>query len=351
MKRIIILVVLAVLGIGTFIAYPYIKAYLIKDKPVNLEMVEDASISLNGVKDLEGVASILTEKGVIESGDDLMLLAEMKGVGNFEINIEKLKVEKEKWGTYNDILNNIIIQNNNPLNVVNVSYNNVKSINDVAGKLTKNIDLDSAEFSQYLNSTELMYSLGFTELTYPTFFIPIQFEVKKDISKEELLQKLKDYYKSFWNEDRKAKASALGYSQSEISILASIVYEEQKVKFDEQAKIAGLYLNRLKKGWMLQADPTVKFALGDPSIKRLLFVHLEVDSPYNTYRNYGLPPGPISFPEPQTIDAVLNYEQHDYMYMCAKPEYSGYHNFSKTLEQHNVYAKEYQKWLNAEGIK
>jgi UPF0755 protein len=175
--------------------------------------------------------------------------------------------------------------------------------------------------------------------------------VYQNISKEDLFGKLKDYYKTFWNEDRKAKAQTLGLSQSEVTILASIVYEEQKVKFDEQPTIAGLYINRLKSGWLLQADPTVKFAIGDPTIKRLLYKHLEYQSPYNTYIHKGLPPGPISYPESQTIDAVLDYEKHDFMYMCAKPEYSGYHNFSKTLNQHNVYAKEYQNWLNKEGIK
>lgn len=351
MKRIILLIVLIALGIGGYLGYPYLKAMMVKGNSVHLDAYDENYLELDGISHLSGIAELLEKKGLIDNADDLVLLSEVKGRGDFEITLTKLKVEGDKWKTYNDLLNNIIVQNGNEVNVANVSFNNVKSIEEVAGKLTKGVELDSAVFAQYLLDPTTMQSLGFTELSYPTFFIPIQIEVYKDISKEELLEKLKDYYKTFWNDDRKAKAAELGYSQSEITILASIVYEEQKVKFDEQAKIAGLYINRLKKGWMLQADPTVKYAVGDPTIKRLLFVHLEVDSPYNTYRNYGLPPGPISFPEPQTIDAVLNYEKHDYMYMCAKPEYSGYHNFSKTLDQHNTYAKEYQKWLNQQGIK
>ncbi|CAG5079637.1 endolytic transglycosylase MltG [Parvicella tangerina] len=350
MKKIILLLVLAVLGVGVYIAYPYIKAYQIKDKATHVEEYESNRITFKKGMSINELAHLLQEEKIIENADDLILLAEMKQQADLVLEIEELVVEKEKWKTYNDLLNNVIVQNGSEMNTVDVQYNNVKSIEDVAGKLTRNIELDSAELADFLLDPETRNSLGFTELSYPTFFIPVKFEVYKDISKEEMLEKLKDYYKSFWNEERKAKAAALGYSQSEITILASIVYEEQKVKFDEQPKIAGLYLNRLKKGWLLQADPTVKYAIGDPSIKRLLYKHLEYESPYNTYLYTGLPPGPISFPEAQTIDAVLNYEDHEYMYMCAKPEYSGYHNFSKTLNQHNVYAKAYQKWLDQEGI-
>lgn len=341
---------MAVLGVGAYIAYPYMKAYNIKDKTTNASQLEISKIEFEAGISIQQLAELLQEKGVIDSSDDLVLLAKMKDKESLVLDISELKVEKDKWKTYNDLLNNIIFQNNNSLNTVDVQYNNVTSIEKIAGKLTKNIDLDSAELADYLLDPATISSLGFNETSYPTFFIPVKFEVFKDITKEEMLGKLKDYYKTFWNEERKAKAAELGYSQSEVTILASIVYEEQKVKFDEQPKIAGLYLNRLKKGWLLQADPTVKYAIGDPSIKRLLYKHLEFDSPYNTYIYGGLPPGPISFPESQTIDAVLNYEKHEYMYMCAKPEYSGYHNFSKTLSQHDVYAAEYHKWLKSEGI-
>lgn len=351
MKKIVLFVIILVIGIGGYIAYPYYKVYTIKDAATNVESLEITKISIPDNLNISDLGDVLEKEGVISNGADFSLLAEMKGKADLAVGLSELKVEKSKWDTYNNLLNNILIQNSAGILTTYVEYNNVKSIHDVAGKLTSNIDLDSADLDELLTAPETISSLGFNETTYPTFFIPVKFEVYKDISKEEMLEKLKDYYKSFWNEERKMKAGSLGYSQSEITILASIVYEEQKVKFDEQAKIAGLYINRLQKGWMLQADPTVKYALGDPTIKRLLFVHLEVDSPYNTYKNFGLPPGPISFPEPQTIDAVLNYEKHDYMYMCAKPEYSGYHNFSETLQQHNVFAKEYQKWLNSEGIK
>ena len=147
-----------------------------------------------------------------------------------------------------------------------------------------------------------------------------------------------------------------GVNQDEVMALASIVYEESKQK-TEQPRVAGVYINRLKIGMPLQADPTLKFAAyklpkyKNTVIRRVLNVHKEIDSPYNTYKHLGLPPGPISIPEIQTIDAVLNYESHEYFFMCAKPEYTGYHNFSKTLHQHNVYSKEYHKWIDQQNIR
>lgn len=351
MKKIIgVVFFLLILGVGAYIAYPYYKVYNISKQTTKVESVSLKHIEIPAGTQINQLGGLLVESGIIDNAEDFNYLASFKKKDKV-LELKKIAIEKQKWQDYNSVLNNIVTQSNASTNVVNVQYNNVKSIEEIAGKLTQDIDLDSATLVDFLNDENTIKSLGFTKATYSTFFIPVKFEVFQDISKEEMLDKLKNYYKTFWNEERKSKADALGYTQSEITILASIVYEEQKVKFDEQPTIAGLYINRLKKGWLLQADPTVKYALGDPSIKRLLYVHLEVDSPYNTYKHAGLPPGPISFPESQTIDAVLNYEKHDYMYMCAKPEYSGYHNFSKTLNQHNVYAKAYQKWLNGEGIK
>jgi UPF0755 protein len=351
MKKVIILLILIAIGVvGYFVGYPFFRAYSVKEQASNIETVDVGYLTIPEGTHFNELGALLEENKIIDNADDFNFLVDFKKKDRV-INVDKIRVEKDKWQNYNSILNNIVTQLNANTNVIYVQYNNAKSIADIAGKLTTEIDLDSADFADYLSDPETMASIGFNEQTYSTFFIPVKFEVYQDITKEELFTKLKDYYKTFWNDDRKAKAAEIGLSQSEVTILASIVYEEQKVKFDEQPAIAGLYLNRLKKGWLLQADPTVKYALGDPSIKRLLYKHLEVESPYNTYKHKGLPPGAISFPESQTIDAVLDHEKHDFMYMCAKPEYSGYHNFSETLSQHNVYAKSYQKWLNSEGIK
>jgi UPF0755 protein len=156
-------------------------------------------------------------------------------------------------------------------------------------------------------------------------------------------------YKRFWNDDRRTKAAEIGLTPEQVMTVASIVQEESNKK-DERPIIAGLYLNRLKKGMFLQADPTVKYALGNFRIKRVLNSHLEVESPYNTYRYTGLPPGPINFPEIACIEAVLHATKTQYIYMCAKPDFSGYHNFAKTLSAHNENARKYREALNAQNI-
>ena len=157
-------------------------------------------------------------------------------------------------------------------------------------------------------------------------------------------------FKSFWNSDRQEKADELGLKPVEVIILASIV-EEETLKSKEKATIAGVYLNRLKKGWRLQADPTIRFAMQDFDRQRIYEKHMQYESPYNTYRHKGLPPGPICLPAIETIDAVLNAQKHSYMYFCAKEDRSGYHNFAQTLRQHNIYARKLQQELNRRRIK
>ena len=347
MKKLIVLIV--VLGIAGYFGYPYFKVYQIRNTPTdsgfNLTIPSEISYTELG--------EVLQNLGYIESSSDFMILVYHKGYQNEKIPSGKLKIEKE-WNTYNSLVNNIHYYANPSIQkrvIVNVVINNVRTIEDVAGVVASFIHADSTSLSAIFNNDSIIAHYGFTKQTFPTFFMPNTYECYSDITPEQFIEKLAASYKIFWNPSRIQKAADLGLSQSEITILASIVYEEQKVKFDEQAKIAGLYINRLKNGWKLQADPTVKYAMGDFTLRRLLYRHLEVESPYNTYKHLGLPPGPISIPEIQTIDAVLNHEAHDYFFMCAKPEYTGYHNFSKTLHQHNVYSKEYHKWIDQQNIR
>ena len=157
-------------------------------------------------------------------------------------------------------------------------------------------------------------------------------------------------YKTFWNRERRKKAAKLELSYSEISTLASIVEKEQNIRSDERPKIAGLYLNRIQQGMKLESDPTLIFALQDFNINRVLNKDKKVDSPYNTYKFKGLPPGPICIPSINSIDAVLNFEKHDYIFMCAKDDFSGYHNFATTYKQHLVNARKYQRMLNKKKI-
>jgi UPF0755 protein len=181
-------------------------------------------------------------------------------------------------------------------------------------------------------------------------FIPNTYEVYYNVSPEGLLEKMHDEYEAFWNTERKEKAAKIGLTPVEVATLASIVQAET-IKEDEAPIIAGLYLNRLKKGIALQADPTLKFAVGDFSLKRILNVHKEIESPYNTYKYPGLPPGPISMAEINSIDAVLNYTSSNYYYMCAKEDFSGRHNFTNSYEEHMRNAAKYQRALTIEQRK
>ncbi len=232
---------------------------------------------------------------------------------------------------------------------VDVTFNNVRFKEDLAGKVSKYLWADSISILNLFSNKKLITEFGFNTETFRTMFIPNTYEFYWTTSAKEFAARMKIEYDNFWNADRKAKAKKLNLSPEEVIILASIVQSET-VKKDELKRVSGLYINRLKRGILLQADPTIKYAVGDYSLKRVLNKHLEIDSPYNTYKYAGLPPGPIMFPETSAIDAVLNYEQHKYLYMCAKEDFSGYHNFAKTLSQHNRNAAKYRAALNKNKI-
>jgi len=205
------------------------------------------------------------------------------------------------------------------------------------------------QFLALLQDSVYIRKFDFNEETIMSMFIPNTYEVWWNTSPEALFDRMYKEYNDFWTDERKKKAAELGLNPKEVSTLASIVQAESQKK-DERAKIAGVYLNRLKLNMPLQADPTLVFALGDFSLKRILNIHKETESPYNTYKYAGLPPGPINLPDINSLDAVLNYEDHDYLYFCAKEDFSGYHAFAKTLSEHNANARRYQAALNAAKI-
>ena len=233
---------------------------------------------------------------------------------------------------------------------VKVTFNSIRTYEDLAGNVSKQIEADSTELLNAFRDSKQAEKYGFTAATFLTLFIPNTYELYWNTTAVEFIERMADEYKRFWNPERIAKAKKIKLSQSEVSILASIVQAEQMGHPDERPKVAGLYINRLRKGMRLQSDPTLIFALGDFSIKRVLNEHKLLNSRFNTYTNPGLPPGPINLPEISSINAVLNYTDHNYIYMCAKADFSGYHNFSRTLNQHNVYANEYRKELNRRRI-
>ena len=232
---------------------------------------------------------------------------------------------------------------------VQITFNNVRLKEELAEKITSTIGLSADEVLGLLNNDAFLKEYGFNSENASAMFIPDTYEVYWTISAKALFQKMFEQHKRFWNVSRRAKAAALGLSPVEVSVLASIVQAES-IKADESPIIAGLYLNRLERNIALQADPTLVFAVGDFTIQRVLNVHKKVDSPYNTYRYKGLPPGPINMPTIATLDAVLNHENHNYIYMCAKEDFSGYHRFARTLSEHNKNARLFQNAMNQRKI-
>ena len=231
---------------------------------------------------------------------------------------------------------------------VKLVFNNVRTLDDLAKRIDRQMDLSADEF---LSTTDSIPSqLGVSRPEYAAHFLPDTYEVYWDEDPEQLVNRLISYYGKFWTPERQAKARELGLTPAQVSTLASIV-EEETTKRDERGMVARLYLNRLDRNMKLQADPTVKFATGDFSLRRILGSHLKIDSPYNTYRNTGLPPGPIRIPEAATLDAVLNAPSHDYLYMCAKSDFSGYHDFAVDYAAHKANARKYQAALNRRGIR
>jgi len=233
---------------------------------------------------------------------------------------------------------------------LNVTFNNVRTKEDLAGKVSKYLIADSLSILNLFQDETQIKEFGFDAETYRTMFIPNTYQFYWTTSAEGFANRMKFEFDRFWSDERRKKAENIDLSPMEVTILASIVQSET-AKNEEMPRIAGLYINRLKQGQLLQADPTVKYAVGDFSLKRILNIHLEVDSPYNTYKYAGLPPGPINFPETSAIDAVLNFERHNYIYMCAKEDFSGYHSFAVTLAEHNRNAAKYRRELDKLKIK
>jgi UPF0755 protein len=239
---------------------------------------------------------------------------------------------------------------------VKLAFNNQERLENLCERLSTEIEPDTTKLLATFRDSAFLKKNGFTTDNVFAMFLPNTYEVYWNISAEKFRDKMLEEYNRFWTKGRIAKATALNLTPVQVIALASIVHKET-VKKSERPTVAGVYLNRLKEGMPLQADPTVIYALKlrdnnfDQIIKRVLYNDLFIKSPYNTYQNEGLPPGPIAMPDVDAIDAVLNPDKHDYLYFCASVERFGYHEFAATLAQHDVNAKKYAKWLNAQGTK
>ena len=232
---------------------------------------------------------------------------------------------------------------------VNVTFNNIRLKHELAERLCENLQADATKFEAMLNDEKIVAKYGFTPENVLTMFLPNTYQLFWTTDEAELLDRMHREYSTFWTAERRQEADSLNMTPVEVSILASIV-ESETNKADEAPVVAGLYLNRLDRNIALEADPTLVFAAQDFTIKRVLNKHKEIDSPYNTYKYTGLPPGPIRIPSPRTVDAVLNRQDHNYIFMCAKEDFSGYHNFATNLRAHAANAQRYQQALSKAGI-
>jgi UPF0755 protein len=246
-----------------------------------------------------------------------------------------------------DLINMLITGRQEP---VKLSIKNFRLKENFAGFVGKKMEADSASIMNLLDSAAYVQKFGFTTEDVYTMILPDTYDIYWNAPPHKIFSKLYGEYEKFWTPERKAQAAAINLNPVKVSILASIV-DAEALHDDEMPAIAGLYLNRLKKGMKLEADPTVIFAAHDFTIHRVLNKQLQINSPYNTYMHTGLPPGPIMMPSVNAVKAVLDYQKNDYIYMCAKEDFSGYHNFATTVAQHLINAHKFQKALNERNIK
>jgi UPF0755 protein len=280
--------------------------------------------------------------------------ADIKNSRSFRKTAALLKYTNIRSGRYEingrtsnfDLIRKLRSGNQTP---VRLTFNNIRTKQQLAGRLAQQIMIDSLDILYYLENDDFLAEYNLKPETAVIIFIPNTYEVFWNISGKDLFDRMYREYNRFWTEDRRKKADEIPLSLEQVSILASIVEEETKKEY-EYPTVAGVYINRLKKGMRLEADPTVKFANGDFALKRVLHRHLAIDSPYNTYMYGGLPPGPIRIPSPQVIDGVLNCEQHNYIFMVAKETLNGEHHFSTTNAEHERHARKYRQALNELGI-
>ena len=232
----------------------------------------------------------------------------------------------------------------------NLIIGEARTLPQLAEKLSTQLKATSTDLLDVMRNEQMRKELGYVKDSTIAMFIPNTYQVFSNITPEDLLRRISRENSRFWNEERTSKLERCKLSKYEVMTLASIVYEETKC-IEEMPRVAGVYINRLRKKMRLQADPTVKYAVGDFAIKRVLKSHTEYDSPFNTYKYAGLPPAPICIPSIEAIDAVLNYEKHSYIYFCASPKFDVSHLFARTLNEHNSNAAKYRKALDRLGIK
>ncbi len=295
----------------------------------------------------DNIDSVYTKVATVSKGRCMTGFKLLAGSGKYASNIHKGRYAiDEKISAYR-FYQKLKVGEQTPLNVTVPS---VRTLDVLAGRVTKKLEMDSVTLLNALSDPSICAKYGTDTANVIGLFLPETYSMNWDVTAEELISRMKKESDKYWTDERKSQAQAQGLTPAEAVTLASIVAEETNNK-EEKPSVAGLYLNRLKINMLLQADPTVKYALKNFGAKRVLNSMLTVDNPYNTYKYAGLPPGPIRNPERVNIDAVLSPAQHEYLYMCAKETFDGTHNFAKTMAEHQANARRYTQALNERGIK
>ena len=343
LKKIVLAVLaMGLIGCGIF-AYKVYNAFFSPNTKFNNQ---EAYIFIPSNANFEEVKTFLVP--LVKDMNSFEAAAQRKG---YSSHVKGGKYVLKKGMNNNDIINSLRSKNV----PVKLAFNNQETLADLAGRVSSQIEADSISLMQAFNDPVFLKENAFDEQTKLAMYIPNSYEFFWNTTAENFRDRMLKEYKRFWNEERLAKAKALNLTPIEVITLASVVHKET-AKVDERPRVAGVYMNRLKKGILLQADPTVIYALKlhtgnfDQIIKRVLYRDLELDSPYNTYKYVGLPPGPITMPDITAIDAVLSPEKHDYYYFVANVEQFGYHKFAKTLAQHNKNKEQYVRWINSQNI-
>ncbi|MDR1984927.1 MAG: endolytic transglycosylase MltG [Prevotellaceae bacterium] len=339
-KKIALLALGLLLCFGAFAGYKFYKYFYAP----NINIGKTDFIYIPTGSNIDDVFDILENQNIITD------------INTFKHAVKFLKYNNVKAGRYkitkrmnNKSLINMLRSGNQT--AIRITFSgNIRSNEKIASVVARYLESDSASILQVLNDNDFLDKFGFDNTSVIGMFIPNTYEIYWNTNAHAFVERMYKEYEKFWNDKRKTKLQQTGLTQKEVSVIASIVSEETNVTAEMPA-IAGVYINRIKSGMLLQADPTVKFAIGDFSIRRVLNKHTDYDSPYNTYKYKGLPPSPICMPSIAAIDAVLNYEHHDYYYFCAKDDFSGKHAFAKTLAQHNQNARAYQRALSNRNIR
>ncbi|HEX5002248.1 MAG TPA: endolytic transglycosylase MltG [Bacteroidia bacterium] len=341
-KRILLSVIIIVVLSLVVVGYDFYKK--VYDPNISTWVGKEKYIYIPTGTDFSRLMQLLNEEEVLRNSASFEWVAERMGYKNH--------VKPGRYLIRRNMNNKqlVTLLRSGEQSPVKVVIEHIRTPAQLAGAVGRQLEADSVSINKLLKDPDFMRSYGFTPETALAFFIPNTYEFYWNTSATGFFKRMAAEYKAFWTPARQEKAKQAELSQTEVTILASIVEQETR-RNDEKPIIAGVYINRYRKGWKLEADPTLVYAAGDFAINRVLNVHKEIDSPYNTYMYAGLPPGPICLPAISSVEAVLNYRKHNYMFFCAREDFSGYHNFATTYNEHLANARKFQKELNRRNIR